>query len=45
MTVRQIYARAEGHLRDTNEHFTAKLYAMVTRFEVDWPDRVLSKKW
>uniref|UniRef100_A0A1I8MEM5 MEIOB-like N-terminal domain-containing protein n=1 Tax=Musca domestica TaxID=7370 RepID=A0A1I8MEM5_MUSDO len=44
MTVRQIYARAEGHLRDTNEHFTAKLYAMVTRFEVDWPDRVLSKK-
>ncbi|XP_061390069.1 protein hold'em-like [Musca vetustissima] len=44
MTVRQIYARAEGHLRDTSEQFTAKVYAMVTHFDIDWPEHVLSKK-
>ncbi|XP_073835907.1 meiosis specific with OB domains hold'em [Musca autumnalis] len=44
MTIRQIYTRAEGHLRDTSEQFTAKLYAMVTHFDIDWPEHVLSKK-
>ncbi|KAH8396182.1 hypothetical protein KR222_004658 [Zaprionus bogoriensis] len=36
MTVRQIYARAEGDMQDaSSDHFTAVLYAMVTKFDID----------
>lgn len=45
MTVRQIYTRAEGQLRDNSEQFTAVLYAMITHFDIDWPGLVLSKRW
>lgn len=46
MTVRQIYARAEGELQDTSrEHFTAVLYAMVTKFDIDGLTNCISRKW
>ncbi|EDW53670.1 protein hold'em [Drosophila sechellia] len=36
MTVRQIYSRAEGELQDPSIHqFTAVLYGMVTKFDLD----------
>lgn len=46
MTVRQIYARAEGELQDASrEHFTAVLYAMVTKFDIDGLSSCISRKW
>lgn len=45
MTVRQIYTRAEGQLRDNSEQFTAVLYAMVTQFDLEIQGMVLSKRW
>ncbi|ALC48614.1 hdm [Drosophila busckii] len=45
MTVRQIYARAEGELQSsTSEQFTAVLYAMVTKFDIDGFSSCFSKK-
>ncbi|XP_062139998.1 protein hold'em [Drosophila sulfurigaster albostrigata] len=45
MTVRQIYARAEGELQDsTSEHFTAVLYAMVSKFDIDGLGTSINKK-
>ncbi|KAM7356291.1 protein hold'em-like [Cochliomyia hominivorax] len=44
MTVRQIYTRVEGNLSDTNDQFTAVLYAMVTHFNVDLHNFVLSRR-
>ncbi|XP_059218403.1 protein hold'em [Stomoxys calcitrans] len=44
MTVRQIYSRAECQLRDNSEQFTAVLYAMITKFDVDWQNLVISKR-
>ncbi|EDW66183.2 protein hold'em [Drosophila virilis] len=45
MSVRQIYARAEGELQDaTSEHFTAVLYALVTKFDLDGLAASISKK-
>ncbi|EDV47513.2 protein hold'em [Drosophila erecta] len=36
MTVRQIYSRAEGELQDPSiQQFTAVLYGMVTKFDLD----------
>lgn len=46
MTVRQIYERAEGELQDASrEHFTAVLYAMVTKFDIDGLSSCISRKW
>lgn len=45
MTVRQIYTRVEGTLSDSSEQFTAVLYAMVTHFNIDLHNSVLSKRW
>ncbi|KAI8117258.1 hypothetical protein FF38_06901 [Lucilia cuprina] len=44
MTVRQIYTRAEGQLSDTNDQFTAVLFAMITHMNLDLQSFVLSKK-
>ncbi|EDV91960.1 GH24650 [Drosophila grimshawi] len=45
MTVRQIYARAEGELKDaTSEQFTSVLYGMVTKFDIDGFAMCISKK-
>ncbi|XP_067646275.1 protein hold'em [Eurosta solidaginis] len=44
MTVKQLYARAEGHLKDDAEHFTAVLYAMLTFFDFDGTGQVVSRK-
>ncbi|KAM8721023.1 hypothetical protein ACLKA7_006971 [Drosophila subpalustris] len=44
MTVQQIYARAEGELQDTtSEHFTAVLYAMVSKFDIDGLTNCINK--
>lgn len=45
MTVRQIYTRVEGHLKDNSEQFTAVLYAMITQFNLDVKNHALSKRW
>ncbi|XP_037939155.1 protein hold'em [Teleopsis dalmanni] len=44
MTVKQIYARTEGDLADKTDEFTAVLYAMVTRFDIDGQSIIISKK-
>ncbi|XP_054735170.1 protein hold'em [Anastrepha obliqua] len=44
MTVKQVYARAEGHLKDDTEQFTAVLYAMLTHFDFDGTGQVLSRR-
>ncbi|EDX02325.2 protein hold'em [Drosophila yakuba] len=45
MTVKQIYSRAEGELRDPSMHqFTAVLYAMVTKFDLDGLTSHISRK-
>ncbi|XP_064556296.1 protein hold'em [Drosophila montana] len=45
MSVQQIYARAEGELQDaTSEHFTAVLYALVSKFDLDGLAASISKK-
>ncbi|XP_068155610.1 protein hold'em [Drosophila tropicalis] len=45
MTVKQIYARAEGDLRDAaTEQFTTVLYAMVTKFDIDGLAMIINKK-
>lgn len=46
MSVRQIYERSEGNLQDvTTEQFTAVLYAMVSKFDIDGLATSISKKW
>ncbi|XP_075160546.1 meiosis specific with OB domains hold'em [Haematobia irritans] len=44
MTVRQIYSRAEGQMRDNSEQFTAVLYTMITKFDVEWKNSVVNKR-
>ncbi|KAH8305320.1 hypothetical protein KR044_003568 [Drosophila immigrans] len=45
MTVRQIYARAEGDLQDaTSDQFTAVLYGMVSQFDIDGLGTFINKK-
>ncbi|XP_065360582.1 protein hold'em [Calliphora vicina] len=44
MTVRQIYTRAEGQLSDTNDQFTAVLYALISHINLDLQSFVLSKR-
>ncbi|XP_017869982.1 PREDICTED: protein hold'em [Drosophila arizonae] len=45
MSVRQIYARAEGELQDaTSDQFTAVLYAMVSKFDIDGLATSINKK-
>lgn len=46
MSVRQIYTRAEGELQDaTSDQFTAVLYAMVSKFDIDGLATSINKKW
>jgi len=46
MTVRQIYSRAEGELQDPSIHqFTAVLYGMVTKFDLDGLTSHVNRKW
>ena len=45
MTVRQIYSRVEGQLKDNSEQFTAVLYAMITQFNLDVQNNTLNKRW
>lgn len=46
MTVRQIYARAEGELQDASkDQFTAVLYGMVSKFDLDGFISHISRKW
>ncbi|CAD7005656.1 unnamed protein product [Ceratitis capitata] len=44
MTVKQIYARAEGHLKDDADQFTAILYAMLTHFDFDGTTQIVSRR-
>ncbi|KAI9580360.1 protein hold'em [Glossina fuscipes] len=44
MTVRQIYDRIQGSLLDDKQQFTAVLYAMITKFNLDLPNFVISKR-
>ncbi|XP_011190881.2 protein hold'em [Zeugodacus cucurbitae] len=44
MTVKQLYARAEGQLKADTEQFTAVLYAMLTHFDFDGIGQVISRR-
>ncbi|XP_043949404.1 protein hold'em [Drosophila biarmipes] len=45
MTVRQIYTRAEGELQDASSNqFTAVLYGMVTKFDLDGLSSHINRK-
>ncbi|XP_050336423.1 protein hold'em [Bactrocera neohumeralis] len=44
MTVKQLYARAEGELKDDKEQFTAVVYAMLTHFDFDGTGQVISRR-
>nr|XP_014093373.2 protein hold'em isoform X1 [Bactrocera oleae] len=44
MTVKQLYARAEGELKDDKEQFTVVLYAMLTHFDFDGIGQVISRR-
>jgi len=46
MTVRQIYTRAEGDLQDASSNqFTAVLYGMITKFDLDGLSSHINRKW
>ena len=45
MTVKHLYARAEGELKDDKEQFTVVLYAMLTHFDFDGIGQVISRRW
>lgn len=45
MTVQQIYDRSDGAIRDDSDQFTAVIYGVVTRFDLDGSSRCVSKRW
>ncbi|XP_018800985.1 PREDICTED: protein hold'em [Bactrocera latifrons] len=44
MTVKQLYARAEGELKDDKEQFTAVVYAMLTHFDFDGIGQIIARR-
>uniref|UniRef100_A0A1A9VG56 MEIOB-like N-terminal domain-containing protein n=1 Tax=Glossina austeni TaxID=7395 RepID=A0A1A9VG56_GLOAU len=44
MTVKQIYDRIQGSLIDDKQQFTAVLYAMITKFNLDLPNFLINKR-
>uniref|UniRef100_A0A1B0D4X2 MEIOB-like N-terminal domain-containing protein n=1 Tax=Phlebotomus papatasi TaxID=29031 RepID=A0A1B0D4X2_PHLPP len=44
MTVQQILDRAEGHLISNEEQFTALVYAVITKFDLDGFGRIVTER-